>query len=479
MQEWFKKNGPVDGEDLERHDKWLAMMWPRLHLLKELLSDDGVIFVSIDDNEQHHLRMLMDEIFGEDQFLSTVTVKSNPGGRDYGGIAKTHDFVVIYGKTVYSSLSLVGIDDANLAYRDKLGGFELRELRNRNSKFNSSNRPNLYYPFYVNLEDTDGNGLSPISLVPQEGWVEVYPAETNGVKTVWRWQPSTVLDNIDHVAARRNRNGGVHILEKFRPIGKRERSILDSTEYRNEAGTLMFKSIFGDDITFDYPKSTSLLMKLVELGTNKDSLVLDSFAGSATTAHAVLALNKEDGGNRKFILVEREDHIANDITAERVRRVIKGVSGAKDKSLKDGLGGSFTYATLGEPIDIDSMLTGENLPAYETLASWLLHTATGLSAPEKELRRAAKHEIGLFHSTETTNFHLLYRPDSDWLRSNEGMLNEDKARRISELAQENGRRAIVFGPGKYMGQRELTDKRITFAQLPYELQTRMTAGTRG
>ena len=209
MKVWLKENGPVDNEDMERHDKWLCMMWPRLHLLKELLAEDGVIFISIDDNEQHHLRMLMDEILGEGCFIASIAVKSNPGGRDYGGIAKTHDYVVVYGKSERTSLDMIGVDDDSLPMRDEFGGFELRELRNRNVRFNADNRPNLYYPFYVNLERTDANGLNEVSLTPHEGWIEVYPAESNGVKTVWRWQPATVLEKIKEVGARPNRNGGI------------------------------------------------------------------------------------------------------------------------------------------------------------------------------------------------------------------------------------------------------------------------------
>ena len=137
---------------------------------------------------------------------------------------------------------------------------------------------------------------------------------------------------------------------------------------------------------------------------------MDSFAGSGTTAHAVLGLNKEDGGNRKFILVECEDH-ADTITAERVRRVINGIPSAKDAVLKEGLGGSFTYCTLGDPIDVEGMLTGEALPGYSELASYLLHTVSGLSL-NGEIK--AQNDDGLFYKTGGTDYYLLYRPDIEW-----------------------------------------------------------------
>ena len=200
----------------------------------------------------------------------------------------------------------------------------------------------------------------------------------------------------------------------------------------------------------------------MELLRSPNAIVLDSFAGSGTTAHAVLALNKEDGGNRKFILVECEDHIADNITAERVRRVIGGVSGARDKTLQEGLGGSFTYCTLGDPIELEGMLTGGALPEYSELAAYLLHTASGVSA---DGGLEAQNEDGLFYSNGDTDYYLVYQPDIEWLRSNEAILNEQQARRI----QETGREAVVFAADKYMGQRFLSDMKIKFCQIPYEL----------
>ena len=214
-------------------------------------------------------------------------------------------------------------------------------------------------------------------------------------------------------------------------------------------------------------KPTSLAEKIIKVSTDRDSIILDSFAGSGTTAHAVLALNNEDGGDRRFILVECEEY-ADTITAERVRRVIKGVPGAGQAALRDGLGGSFTYCTLGEPIEIEGMLTGEALPTFPSLAAYLLHTATGVSAGQTSLER--QDDNGLFYTTDTNNYYLLYKPDIDYLCSNEAMLNEDRAKRISGAAREQGKKAIVFGAGKFIGQRELTSWGIIFCQLPYEMR---------
>ena len=217
---------------------------------------------------------------------------------------------------------------------------------------------------------------------------------------------------------------------------------------------------------FVTPKPTGLIKRVMQIASDKDSVILDSFAGSGTTAHAVLTLNKEDGGNRKFILVECEEY-ADNITAERVRRVISGVPDARDNFLKEGLGGSFLYCTLGDPLDTAGLLTGAALPTYSALAAYLLHTATGVSTAASDLER--QNDDGLFHCNGNTNYYLLYEPNLEFLRSNEAMLDEQQAERISEASRAEGKKAIVFGAGKYIGQRDLTGMGITFCQLPYAL----------
>ena len=223
-------------------------------------------------------------------------------------------------------------------------------------------------------------------------------------------------------------------------------------------------------IEFSNPKPHTLLKRVFQIGMGPDDLVLDSFAGSGTTAHAVLALNREDGGNRRFILVECEDY-ADSITAERVRRVIDGVPRARDLGLREGLGGSFTFATLGEPIELEGMLSGEGLPPYAALAAYLLHTASGVAAGAGDL--APQDDDGLFHCSDTLHYHLLYRPDLKFLRSNDAVLNEERAKRISAAARAGNRKAVVFAAAKYIGQRELSAWGITFCQLPYELASRV------
>ncbi|MCK6418903.1 MAG: site-specific DNA-methyltransferase, partial [Alphaproteobacteria bacterium] len=229
----------------------------------------------------------------------------------------------------------------------------------------------------------------------------------------------------------------------------------------NSQGTKTLQAIMGSQV-FDYPKPVEVIKELIKQSTKDSDIVLDSFAGSGTTAHAVLNCNQEDGGNRKFILVEMEDY-ANDITAERVRRVIKGVPDAKDDVLKEGLGGSFTFCELGEAFDIDKILTGESLPNYNALAHYVFYTATGQSL-DKEVKPAKNFLIG---ETDLFEIYLIYKDDLAYLRSNESALNQEKLDLIA--AEKSNKQKIVFATAKYMGQSELTANKITFCQIPYAI----------
>ena len=200
-----------------------------------------------------------------------------------------------------------------------------------------------------------------------------------------------IRNNLTEILVKPHRDMGFQFIAKQRPnigdtFATKPRSLWYKPQYQSSNGTNILRTIFDGQRVFDYPKAVALVSDLLKFGNvGPDDIVLDSFAGSGTTAHAVLALNKEDGGNRKFILIECEDY-ADTITAERVRRVIKGVPNASDASLREGLGGSFTYGTLGEPMEIEGMLTGNALPSYESLAAYLLYTASGVSVGENAFR---------------------------------------------------------------------------------------------
>ncbi len=446
MREWLDQT--VDSEDLERHDKWLCMMWPRLHLLKELLSDDGVIFISIDDNEQHHLRLLMNEIFGEHNFFAVLTRRAmhtvRNSSKDFN---QNSDYVLVYakekswfGETRDRYIRQIVDKSANYPYDDNdgRGKYKLDPLHARN--------------YYTPYEFVFANGTTwsaPTGRYPSYAQETLLQMEEDG--------------RIDFSG---NEPRAKRYLAQVQE-GQPPDTFLDpETVAFNANGTRTLAAIFGEGGIFPQPKPIELVKFLLEIIKSKDAIVLDSFAGSGTTAHAVLDLNKEDGGNRKFILVECEDY-ADSITAERVRRVINGVPGARDESLREGLGGSFSYCTLGDPIDVEGMLTGEALPSFAALAAYLVHIASGISVGSGEL--TPLDNDGLFYSSDQTNYHLFYQPDLDYLRSNDAILNEERALRISTAARAASRKAVVFGADKYIGQRELTTMGITFCQLPYEI----------
>ncbi len=462
MQQWLKENGPVDNEDLERHDKWLCMMWPRLHLLHELLADDGVIFISIDDNEQHHLRLLMDEIFGEANFLADIIWQHRYGRSNNAKLfSNQREHVIVYRKSdAVSHIRVKRDEKLNETYSnpddDPRGSWVSSSYVNPAMK---EQRPNLVYAV-VN---------------PHTG------SEVNHPTHAWKYSQSTYEKHVRENRLWWGMNGNLRYprLKNFLTESQEKGIVpidlmLADIAGTTDEGTKQLQAVFQSTaLEFNNPKPTKLIENMIEIAegasSNTDAIILDSFAGSGTTAQAVLSLNREDNGNRKFILVECEDY-ADTLTAERVRRVINGVPNASDESLHEGLGGSFTYCTLGKPIEIEGMLTGEALPPYESLAAHLLYTTTGASVGASELE--PKTDDGLFHGDDKQDYYMLYKPDLEYLLSNESMLNLERAERIHNASCQNGKKAIVYGPGKYMPQKMLTEMGITFCQLPHALYGR-------
>lgn len=321
------------------HSNWLNMMYPRLKLARNLLSEDGVLAISIDDNESARLRMLGDEIFGEHNWQASVVTVANPGGRDYKEVAICHESLLIYTRTPGTELNEIS-KEVHFKLSDRKGGFELRELRNRNPKFHRENRPNLFFPFYVDPTSTTDDGYCEVSLEKGDRFtVEVFPRNSQGKDSCWRWGRPKASEHIvagsayeSEVVARQKRDGGWNIYEKSRRSTTKVKSLWAETPMRTEDGTREVRALFGTTV-FDHPKPLALVRRCVEIATNPDSIVLDFFAGSGTTAHAVMALNAEDGGNRRCISVQlpeptdekseaRKAGYANiaEITRERIRR---------------------------------------------------------------------------------------------------------------------------------------------------------------
>ncbi len=298
------------------HNGWLAFMYPRLLLARDLLSNEGSIFISIDDNEQANLKLLCDEIFGEENFEANVIPIVNPGGRDYKQVAITNEYILAYSKSELSVFNELP-KEADFQFKDSKGGYNLRELRNRNPKFHSGNRPNLFYPFYVNPESSDK--YCSVSLTKDEKHtIEVKPYNSVGKESVWRWgkdksEKNNVVNNLDltQIVAKQKADGNWNIYEKNRRDTTKAKSVWDETEMRTENGTRSFRELF-DESYFDHPKSVDLVKRCIYMGCSEGEIILDFFAGSGTTGHAVMQLNAEDGGNRKFILCQIDEPIKED-----------------------------------------------------------------------------------------------------------------------------------------------------------------------
>jgi adenine-specific DNA-methyltransferase len=291
------------------HTKWLNMMFPRLYLARNLLCEDGVIFISIDDNEVQNLRRICDEIFGEDNFLSQIIVQSNKRGQTYKEIAKCHEYILVYYKTECSELGELEKSEDALPYKDELGSYDLWELRNRNPKFGRHNRENLYYPIYVDVKSVDGEGLARVSLEKTQDFsVEVTPVNSEGVDGCWRWSKDKLIKdgitvNPQSIFARQRRDGGWNIYEKSRKSTTKAKSIWSDNLVINEQGTIEAGRLDMSGM-LEHPKPIELIKRCIKLATTEGDIVLDFFAGSGTTYHSVLSQTIEDGLKRKTILVQ-------------------------------------------------------------------------------------------------------------------------------------------------------------------------------
>ena len=442
MQDWLGK--VVDREDLTRHDKWCCMILPRLKLLRELLRDDGAIFVSIDDNEVHHLRCLMDEVFGEENFVATVVwekVYSPKSSAKY--LSENHDFIVMYArdKEQFRPELLSRTEEADARYHnpdnDPRGPWKPSDLSARNPY--SKGRYPITCP---------GGRVIP---GPQAGayWrvSKERFADLDGDKRIWWGEDRNQVPAIKRFLSEVRQGLVPETIWTYKEVGHTQQA----------RKTLL--QIFPDDpLEFKTIKPVGLLRRILQIATDKDSIILDSFAGSGTTAHAVLSLNKEDGGNRRFVLVECEDY-ADALTAERVRRVVRGVPKARDEALRDGLGGSFSYFQLGAAMRQESLLDGSNLPDYEKLAGYLFFTATG---EEHDPATVRKDDWFIGRSRRYDVF-LLYEPDIQKLK--DMALTLDVARKLPS----SERLKLVFAPCKYLDREFLQKYRITFQQLPFQI----------
>lgn len=338
------------------HSNWLNMMYSRLLIARQLLREDGVVFISLDDNEIHHLRKLCDEVFGEDNFYSQIIVRANSRGQTYNQIAKTHEYILVYTKSIDGDLLELekDADNSDLNLLDDIGNFNIRELRNRNPKFGKHNRPNLFYPIYVNTKSADKDGFYPISLNKGDDYnTKIEPFNSKEIESCWRWGTKKLTDNLNentllsNIVAKEKGDGSFGIYEKYRKTTYKAKSIWNDNEFLTETGTVEVKNL-GFDGEFDFPKPVELIKRCIELTVEKNDLVLDFFAGSGTTGQAVFEINNSSDKNIKFITIQLpekcdESTIAaqkgykkiSDITIERNKRVIEKIIEEKKNKQPD------------------------------------------------------------------------------------------------------------------------------------------------
>jgi adenine-specific DNA-methyltransferase len=505
MKEWLDGN-PVNKEDMLRHDKWCCLMYPRLKLLHELLSDSGSFWMTLDDNEVHRARMVLDEVFGEENSVGTIawqkiyTVKNS--ARHF---SEMHDYLIVYAKN------------------ENQWGRNLFERTNKQEEDYSNPDDDARGPWTTNaVQARNYYSLGQYEIRSNKGKVFTPPKGT-----YWRISKETFdgLDADGRIWWGANGNS-IPRIKKF--LSEAKEGVVPATIwFHRDAGTNAgakeeLRNIFSvsDDELFITPKPVKLISRILELATTTKSVILDSFAGSGTTAHAVVAQNAKDSGDRSFILVECEDY-ADKLTAERVRRVIKGYkyqgtqkeellresitwskfsknsqhqkildqvqslenleSGRFDaikKTIKDGeiivtgekkaaekvegLGGGFTYYTLGDPLDLDKMLSGKNLPDYANIGAWLFHTATGEPLDPK----GVKEKQWYLGASAAFHVWLVYKPELDFLKSRDAALTLSLAQKI---AKKKDKKHLVFAPSRFVPNKMLLPLGVEYAPLPFAL----------
>ena len=378
IKRWLGQVVGKESEDLSRHDKWLCMMYPLLQLLKQLLSNTGVIFISINYFEDSSLKLICDEIFGRSNFISQLAVINNPKGRsDDKYIATAHESILIYRKS--NKVITYGFDaEEKITKRynrkDDRGLYREIDLRKTGDSDTRKARPNMFYPFFWSETNQqlflDKGNLSDC--------IEILPIKNSETDGRWRWGKDTAQKDLDRLYARYMPNKKQwSVFEKDYLEGRddvKPTTVWDFKDVNSERGTEIFKNLDFKTEDFPNPKPVGTIERVLTVATksNPDAIILDSFAGSGTTAHAALNLNKQDGGNRKFILVELEDY-ANTITAERVKRVIDGYG--EGDNFVEGTGGNFNFYTLGQSLLDDERNLNIEMP-IDAVCSYIWYTET-------------------------------------------------------------------------------------------------------
>jgi len=463
IKKWLGTTVGKENDDLTRHDKWLCMIYPRLKLLQRLLNSQGVIFISIGEDELANLKLVCDEIFGLNNRIGLVSRIMKSGGNKGNFFSPNVDYILVYAKDKSKANDFKTSLDEKLVKKlynqvEKQGN-RLGEYYRAFGLYQSSldSRPNQRY--YI--ECPDGTlVIPPGETHPTEkiDGAQVLPKQTDGC---WRWSADRYkFERLNgNIVFKKSKNdvlidseGSPAKWNIYTKIWLKDREDEGQTptnlisEYENRHSS---KELSNLGIQFDYAKSKELIKYLIKIAIkNKNAIILDSFGGSGTTAHAVLELNKEDDGDRKFILVEMEDY-ANSITAERVKRVVKGY--ADGKKIIEGTGGCFTYYELGDSLFIDENLLNENLPISKILEYvWYTETKT------KYIKQDEKYFLGCFSNTA---YYFFY--DKNYITT----LDDTFLRKIRVKAEQY----IIYADNCLLAESLMRKYQIVFKKIPRDI----------
>ncbi len=460
MREWLGKAVGGEAEDLSHHDKWLCMMYPRLALLHQMLREDGSIWISIDDNEVQHARSIMDEIFGSNNFVTTIIWEKIYSPKSSARhFSANHDYVIVYAK------------NANRWERNLLSRTEEQDKRYKNP----DNDPRgLWKP--GGLDARNYYSLGTYSITTPSG--RIISGPPNGA--YWRVSKEK-LEEMDKDARIWWGESGNNVPSIKRFLSEVRQGIVPETiwsysevGHTQEAKQEIVKILQEAFQVFTTPKPTRLLQRIIQLATNKSDLVLDSFAGSGTTGHAVLQQNIEDDGNRHFILVEMDTNISQNITTERMKRVVQGYKYKDQKGnekYENGLGSGFRFCELGVTL-FDSNRQIREEVKYNDLAQHVYFIETGQPLPQN-----AKKHFPLLGVSNATAVYLLYNGILKDKSVNGGnVLTYDVLEGLpppSVPPKDGGMKGglkVIYGNGSRISVARLRDLGIVFKQIPYEIR---------
>ena len=475
IKRWLGETVGKEGETLDRHDRWLCMMYPRLALLREFLSEDGSIFVNLDYHEQPNLRLLLDEIFGTANFVSEIACVNKPSGRsDAKYIATAHETITIYRKT--ASLKFSGFPPgekitSRYSRHDKNGQrYREEDLRKRGDHDERADRPNLFYPFFYS-ESSGSLIVGANEDSTPDGFIRIEPMKAPKVQGNWRWGRETAAKQISYLHPRYMPNKGQWSVFEWQYLEERgdakPTSVWDFKDVNSERGTEMFTKFLGFPKTaFPNPKPVGTIERILQIATNPGDIVMDSFAGSGTTGHAVLKMNAamNETEARRFILVEMDEKIAPEITRERVKRVADGYTKGAG-GVVPGLGGGFRYVRLGDELFDEHGRINETGVRFPDLARHVYFSETGEPLPKGRIS-AKTPLLGVHHGRAV---YLLYNgilKDKSVDGGNVLTINT-----LEHLPAHDGPK-VVYAAGCRFSKARLEREGIIFKQTPYAICTR-------